>query len=106
MKGTSPTHPLPEYTGTYRNTTYGDAMVVEENGRLVVRLIPSPTFVGDLDHWHYDTFRSKWRDPVAGTEFVTFRLDHSGRISEMILKVDNFIDYSEYAFQRVKTEDR
>ena len=106
VKGTSPTHPLPEYTGTYRNTTYGDAMVVEENGRLVVRLIPSPTFVGDLDHWHYDTFRSKWRDPVAGTEFVTFRLDHSGRISEMILKVDNFIDYSEYAFQRVKTQDR
>ena len=62
---TKPSLPLSAYAGTYGGQMYGDARVTEENGRLVVRLLPSPNYVGDLEHWHFDTFRIKWRESVV-----------------------------------------
>ena len=41
---------------------YGEAKVTHENGKLVLR---TPAFTGDLEHWHYETFRlpggTEWR---------------------------------------------
>jgi uncharacterized protein DUF3471 len=66
--------------------------VAEENGKLVLRLVPSPKFVGDLEHWHFDTFRITWRDSIVypfPRGFVTFLLDAKGKISEMKINVPN-----------------
>ena len=57
--------PLAAYAGTYTDQMYGDVTVTEENGKLVMRFGPSPNFVADLEHWHYDTFQIKWRPSVA-----------------------------------------
>ena len=75
VPGTRPTLPLPVYAGTYTNvdSLYGDVSVRAEGGRLVARY--GPAYVGELEHWHYDTFRARWRDPALGTSFVTFTLD-------------------------------
>jgi hypothetical protein len=68
---------------------YGDVIVTEENGKLVLRLGPAPNFVADLEHWHYDTFQIHWRPSVHYNfprGFVTFTIDKSGK-TEM-LKID------------------
>jgi hypothetical protein len=36
-------------------------------------------FVGTLEHWHYDTFRVNWRDPVLIPEMATFVLGADGK---------------------------
>ncbi|HEX6184792.1 MAG TPA: serine hydrolase [Pyrinomonadaceae bacterium] len=101
---TKPSLPLSAYAGTYGGVMYGDAKVTEEQGRLVVRLLPSPAYVGDLEHWHFDTFRIKWRDSVVypyPRGWVTFVLDPQGKVSEMKIDVPNpDFDFKELEFKR------
>jgi CubicO group peptidase (beta-lactamase class C family) len=101
---TKPSLPLGSYAGTYGGPMYGDAKVSEENGHLVVRLLPSPDYVGDLEHWHFDTFRIKWRDTVVypyPRGWVTFQLDPQGKVSEMKIDVPNpDFDFKELEFKR------
>ena len=61
---TKPSLALKDYAGTYSSEMYGDVTVAEENGRLVLRLVPAPNFVADLEHWNLDTFEIKWRSSV------------------------------------------
>ncbi|HEX8720291.1 MAG TPA: serine hydrolase [Pyrinomonadaceae bacterium] len=102
--GTKPSLPLASYAGTYGGQMYGDARVTEEGGRLVVRLLPSPAYVGDLEHWHFDTFRIKWRESVVypyPRGWVTFNLDARGKVSEMKIDVPNpDFDFKELEFKR------
>jgi hypothetical protein len=97
-----PSLPLSRYAGNYSNTTYGDATVIEESGKLILRLSASPTYIGDLEHWQYDTFLSRWRDPVAESTFISFTLNAAGEVDEMKLKVADYIDFGEYLFKRAK----
>jgi CubicO group peptidase (beta-lactamase class C family) len=104
VPNTKPSLPLGAYAGTYGGQMYGDAKVTEENGRLVVRLVPSPNYVGDLEHWHFDTFRIKWRESVVypyPRGWVTFTLDPRGKVSEMKIDVPNpDFDFKELEFKR------
>ncbi len=89
VKNTKMSLDLKDYAGTYTGDLYGDASVSMENGKLVLRLKPAPNFVADLEHWHYDTFKIKWRPSVAYNfpqGFVTFTIDKSGKPDE--LKID------------------
>jgi hypothetical protein len=83
---------------------YGDARVTEEGGKLVLRLLPSPNFVGDLEHWHFDTFRVKWRDSIVypfPRGWVTFTLDPQARVGELKIDVPNpDFDFKELEFKR------
>ena len=92
VPNTKPSLSLPSYAGTYSGAMFGDARVSEENGKLVLRLMPSPNFVGDLEHWHFDTFRITWRDSIVypfPRGFVTFSLDQKGKVSELKIDVPN-----------------
>ncbi len=82
VKGTSPTLALDKYAGAYKDEMYGDAKVALENGKLV---LTTPGFVGDLDHWNYDTFQVTWRARSLGKAFVTFTLNSRGQVDEMKL---------------------
>jgi CubicO group peptidase (beta-lactamase class C family) len=89
VANTKPTLPLSGYAGTYTSQMYGDVTVTEENGKLIMRLIPAPNFVADLDHWHYDTFEIHWRPTVHYNfprGFVTFTIDKNGKPDQ--LKID------------------
>jgi CubicO group peptidase (beta-lactamase class C family) len=104
VPNTKPSLSLSSYAGTYGGAMFGDARVKEENGKLVLRLVPSPNFVGDLEHWHFDTFRITWRDAIVypfSRGFVTFLLDPKGKVSEMKIDVPNpdFI-FTELEFKR------
>jgi hypothetical protein len=81
VEGTSPSLDLEAYVGRFSDTLYGDAEVRMEGEGLVVEV--GPSFVGELEHWHFDTFRARWRDLQLGRAWVEFRLNRKGRISEM-----------------------
>jgi CubicO group peptidase (beta-lactamase class C family) len=86
---TKPSLDLAGYAATYSSQMYGDVIVTQENGHLVMRLGPAPNFVADLEHWHYDTFRIHWRPTVHYNfprGFVTFTIDKDGKTDQ--LKID------------------
>lgn len=76
---TEPTHPIGDYAGTFESELYGTAVVEEAGDGLVIHV--GPYFVGDLEHWHYNTFRATWRDRYLGEDFVSFHVNRSGKVA-------------------------
>lgn len=91
VPNTTPSLPPEDYTGTFGGPLYGDATVTVENGGLVLRLLPNPDLVGDLTHWHHDTFQVAWRHdfPWFGRGWVQFVLDRGGSVVELKVDVPN-----------------
>ena len=106
IKDTKPSLGLDGYAATYRSDMYGDVTVTSENGKLVLRMLPSPNFVADLEHWHLDTWEIKWRPTVHYNfprGFVTFTIDKEGKTDQ--LKIDqpnNDFWFYELDLHRVK----
>ncbi len=102
-KNSRPSLPLKMYAGTYRSTIYGDVQVAVEHGALVIHFLPTPSFVGDLTHWQYDTFQIELRDPVLPTGLVTFVLNEDGVAEEMRINIPNpDFDFTELELHRVE----
>ena len=78
VAGTKPSLPAASYVGTYRNPTYGDAVVTANGETLHVRY--REAYEGDLSHWQYETFRARWTNRGNGEGTLTFRPDGAGRI--------------------------
>ena len=91
IPNTSPSLDLDEYSGTFGGPMYGDATVELEDGALVLRLLPNPDLVGDLTHWHHDTFLIEWRHefPWFDDGWAQFVLDRNGDVAELKLDVPN-----------------
>ncbi|HEY9434605.1 MAG TPA: serine hydrolase [Blastocatellia bacterium] len=90
VKDTKPSLALDKYAGTYQDEMYGDLKVEQdESGKLVARY--GPTFTGDLEHWHYDTFQAAWRDRTLGKSQVTFTLNAQGKVESV--KIQNMADF-------------
>jgi CubicO group peptidase (beta-lactamase class C family) len=88
IEGTSPSLPLAEYVGTYRDPLRGEVDVTMANGAL--RLRYGTGFVGSLTHWHFNTFRAKWTADWRPAALVTFVLDASGRPASVELMGGRF----------------
>ena len=91
VPGTRPSLSLDGYAGTYGGDLYGDASVSLEDGHLVLRVLPNPDLVADLEHLHYDTFIVRWRNELAwfGKGAATFILDAAGTAAELKLDIPN-----------------
>ena len=84
--------PRPATPGTYSSQMYGDVTIEEKDGKLVMKMLPSPNFVADLEHWNYDTFLIKWRPSVAYNfprGWVTFTLDQAGKTDQIKINQPN-----------------
>lgn len=79
-QGTKPSLALRDYAGTYSDSMYGDLKVTEESNRLRVQY--GGAFDGTTEHWHYDTFRTTWKDRGLGKAMITFTVDASGKPSK------------------------
>ena len=90
VKGTSPSLALEKYAGTFESDMYGKAKIALEDQKLVVHF--GPNFTGDLEHWHYDTFRVKWRDQMQGKGFVNFKLNTQGKAD--VLSIENLSEFT------------
>jgi len=91
VPNTTPSLELEDYTGTFGGALYGDATVELENGALVLRMLPNPDLVGDLTHWHHDTFLIQWRHefPWFDDGWAQFVLNRNGTVVELKLDVPN-----------------
>ena len=101
-----PSLPLARYAGSYRDEMYGDATIALESGRPVLRFGWAPAFVGDLEHWQYDTFVARWRTPHLEDAYVTFVLNADGSIERFRMAAvsplaDFSFNYQDLLFQPV-----
>lgn len=81
VKNTNPSLALEKYAGDYNDEMYGDAKITLENGVLKTNF--GPYYSGTLEHWHFDTFRVKWKDEVQGQGFINFKLNSQGKVETM-----------------------
>ncbi|MEO6103373.1 MAG: serine hydrolase [Pseudoxanthomonas sp.] len=98
-----PSLPLVKYAATYRDPWYGDVVVTEQRGKLVLRFSHTAQLVGELEHWQHDTFIVHWRDRGLNADaFVDFDLDVDGRVREVHMKpVSPLTDFS-FDFQDLR----
>ena len=81
VPNTKPSLPLAAYAGTYTDSLYGDVVVTERGGKLSLAF--GPTWRGELEHWHFDTFRTRFDTPVLGPLPVVFRLNALGKVDDL-----------------------
>lgn len=101
IQNTSPSLPLERYVGTYYNPLSGEARIELVNGRL--KFYYNPRHQGFLEHWHYDTFRLTWINPIFDMPkkaFLTFYLDEQGRVEKLRTQF-----YHPIEFVRVQDQD-
>jgi len=87
VEGTTPSHPLPAYAGTYEDALFGTVSVTRDGERL--RLEYGPGLRGLLEHWHYDTFLVRFDAAWRGEAFVSFRAGPDGEIE--VLEVNGAV---------------
>ncbi len=93
-KKTQPSLKYEDYTGKYFDKFSGEAEVRMEKDKLVFDY--NPRYIGDLEHWHYDTFRVIWRNPIfdmAPKSFLTFYLDEKGKVEKLKVTFYDPIDF-------------
>jgi CubicO group peptidase (beta-lactamase class C family) len=78
IRDTKPSRPLDAYAGTYEDELHGAMVIRNEAGKLTLQFAGSD--LADLEHWHLDTFRVRWRDRVYSfyDTFATFAMDAQG----------------------------
>jgi CubicO group peptidase (beta-lactamase class C family) len=82
VQGTKPSLSPEGYTGTFRDKSYGDAEVVLDSGKLKLTFLPAKAvFTGELEHWHYDTFKVVFRDKFLTFGLITFSFNSSGKVT-------------------------
>jgi len=95
VEGTSPAHPLSDYTGKFAHPGYGVIRVTAENGELHGQL-PDKKFW--LKHKHYDVFETLEQkasgidSSAAGRFNLNFRTDIHGNIEELTIALEGGLD--------------
>ena len=105
VSDTQPSHPLEDFTGHFQCPLYGNAEIASEVGVLVLKGLPNPKLVADLEHLHYDTFKLKWRNKYAwfGTGTIHFVANSRGEFHKLEFNVPNDdLWFYELQFTRVK----
>lgn len=80
IEGTQPSLKLSQYCGNFKDKIYGKAEISIVNGELKLVLLPTKEkFNSILEHWHYDTFRFKFKEEFLPYGFITFDFDSQGK---------------------------
>jgi CubicO group peptidase (beta-lactamase class C family) len=103
----SPSLPLEAYAGTYRDAWYGDVLVENDLGTLVMRFSRSDLLAGPLEHFQYDTFVARWKDrSLLADAYVSFTLGPDGKVESIRMKAvspatDFSFDFHDVDLRRV-----
>jgi len=92
-KGTSPTLPLPAYTGSYHHPAHDELVVEARDDGLMLRFASG--LVGVLEHWQYDTFGAALQGPGGYVFPAIFELDANHRVEALLLQ--GFAEYRRVA---------
>jgi CubicO group peptidase (beta-lactamase class C family) len=101
-----PSLDLADYAGEYQDAWYGKCILTLHNGALSITMSRTPAMTGRLEHWQHNTFRAVWNDKTIPDAFVTFSLNHEGKIQKMELVAtstlaDFSFDYHDLDFRPV-----
>lgn len=89
-KNTKPSLALQEYAGKYVDKMYGPAQMELKDKKLHLTLLPTKeVFVSKMEHWHYDTFRIKFKDEFLPQGFVTFNFSSNGEVTGFKIDLPN-----------------
>jgi CubicO group peptidase (beta-lactamase class C family) len=104
VKNTKPSLPLEKYCGIYEDKMYGKAEVNLKDGKLFLQFIPSPTFRGELKHYHFDQFYVDWEDEFLTRGWIKFDMNLNGEIKQFAIEVPNSPDFifTELLFEKLK----
>ncbi|UCE19600.1 MAG: serine hydrolase [Gemmatimonadota bacterium] len=98
-KGTHPSHPLEDYTGTFQSDGYGSITVIQEGDSLRAEM---STDTYPLNHYHYDIFdlyhnikKMSWK--------VIFNTNVKGEINSFDVEVEPGL--KEVVFTRIEKSD-
>ena len=73
-----------------------------EGSGLHIQLQAHKSIFGTLEHWHYDTFKCKWDDPVLGESLIPFITNGQGQVAEFHVKIrEDWIDPVEHVFKKM-----
>lgn len=90
VKKTKPSLKLMDYCGTYGGEMYGNVEVKLVDKKLEVFFVPTPVFVGKLDHYHFDTFNIRLKDvPSLPEGTARFVLDEKGKPAQLVIDIPN-----------------
>jgi CubicO group peptidase (beta-lactamase class C family) len=97
----SPPLPLDTYVGTFGNDYFGDLIVVEKGGALVLRMGPKSTSFA-LTHWQRDVFTYQPSgENAGGPSGVTFWVGPGGKATRVV--VENLDIHGQGTFTRRPT---
>ncbi|MCK4766255.1 MAG: serine hydrolase [Candidatus Aminicenantes bacterium] len=90
VKRTRPALKLKEYVGVFEDRMYGKAEVVFKEKKLFLTLLPTKeVFTSRMEHWHYNTFRVKFKDDFLPDGYVTFGFDSHGKVTGFKIDLPN-----------------
>jgi hypothetical protein len=69
-QGTTPSHPIAAYVGTYASPLYGSIHIAKEKNGLALQL--GSRFHGRMTHWSDESFRVTFEEPLHEDWLVTF----------------------------------
>jgi len=81
VPNTRPSLPLSAYAGTYVDSLHGEVVVRANDGKLSLSF--GPTWRGELEHWHFDTFRLSLDTPAPAPVAVVFRLGANAKVDDV-----------------------
>jgi CubicO group peptidase (beta-lactamase class C family) len=94
-----PSLPLARYAGSYNDPWYGTLTIREAGGALIVDFPHSPGLAATLEHYQYDTFKTRYNDPSVEPAYVTFAIGPQGQVDRITMKaVSPLADFS-YDYQ-------
>lgn len=101
-----PSLALPAYAGRYRDPWYGDIVITERGGTLVVDFTRTPVFKGKLEPWGPDSFRTRFARDAGEDAIVTFTIK-DGAVTGVTMKAlsplaDFSFDFHHLAFVPVR----
>jgi CubicO group peptidase (beta-lactamase class C family) len=86
---------LQGYAGEYHDPWYGTIRIREENGSLSIDFPHTFGLTAMLEHWQYDTFRTRFADQSFEPAYVTFSLGAAGKTERITMKaVSPLADFS------------
>lgn len=95
----SPSLPPAGYAGRYADDWYGPVVVTSDDRGLRIDFRQTPDMAGPLEHHRHDTFIARWDDGAIEPAYVTFGLDHEGRVERITMQaVSPIADFS-YNYQ-------
>jgi CubicO group peptidase (beta-lactamase class C family) len=84
VKNTAPSHPIKDYAGKYSHAAYGEVVIHNNNGSLVLSYRNTKTI---LHHFHYDQFETREERNSGNPEFrLHFHTNTKGGIDRFSMR--------------------